>query len=73
MWPKELRYRGHRKKLDKMKNIRDFHHIHSGKRTEIDSEQWTGEQNKKLKIEDCKYFGTTHNQRQCPAFWNMCS
>ena len=27
------------KALDKMKNIRVFDHIHSGKRTEVDNEQ----------------------------------
>ena len=49
-------------------NVRDFDHIHSGKRTEIDNKQQPREQNKKLKIDNCMYFGAALSQRQCPAF-----
>ena len=45
--------RAQKKALDKMKNVRDFYHIHSGKRTEKDSDQQP-KQFKKLKIENCK-------------------
>ena len=47
-----------------------MNHIHSGKSTEIDNEQQP-KQYEKLKINNCKYCGAAHGQRQWPEFGNM--
>ena len=66
MWAHRLEVQ--KKALDEMKNVRDFDHIHSGKKTKINNEQQPRKQNKKLKINNCMYCGAAHREA-VPSIW----
>ena len=55
--------------INDIKSMKDFDHI----QTKIADKQQPKEQKKEYRVENCKYCGAAHMQRQCSAFAKTCS